>query len=91
MTPTGSARFIAGAVCPQCRAMDRLVVETVASGDQRRCVNCGYTDQRAGGAGSEPVTRLTRRGQSGEPASPVRIIGPAPRSQPDETNPGSEQ
>lgn len=91
MTPPGGARFIAGAVCPQCRAMDRLVVETVAGRDQRRCVSCGYTDQRAGAAASEPATRLTRRGQAGEPASPVRIIGPGPRPQPDDAESGPDR
>ncbi len=39
-------RFIAGAVCPQCRALDRLVVTRVDDQTQQReCVACGFSDQ----------------------------------------------
>ena len=51
-------RFIAGAVCPDCQAVDRIVVETgrqnVADSDlvdphqevsRRRCVACGFADE----------------------------------------------
>ncbi|MEM9621570.1 MAG: YheV family putative metal-binding protein [Pseudomonadota bacterium] len=41
-------RFIAGAVCPNCRALDRLVVEVDESGErlpQRVCVACGFTEE----------------------------------------------
>lgn len=49
-------RFIAGAVCPKCRELDRIVLEAVdgegAFRDgqrdveqvQRRCVSCGFTE-----------------------------------------------
>ena len=52
-------RFIAGAVCPECRALDRLVLETRAgaNGDEeewQRCVACGYQVPRPG-ASSAPV------------------------------------
>ena len=43
-------RFIAGAVCPECRALDRIVLEVRVSGqgDQewQRCVACGYEAER---------------------------------------------
>lgn len=53
-------RFIAGAVCPQCQALDRIVVETawsesrepnvshddpVQEVSRRRCVACGFADE----------------------------------------------
>jgi Zn ribbon nucleic-acid-binding protein len=51
-------RFIAGAVCPACQAVDRIVVETglQAAADsehvdpqqevsRRRCVACGFADE----------------------------------------------
>ena len=51
-------RFIAGAVCPDCQAVDRIVVETglveVADSElanphqevsRRRCVSCGFADE----------------------------------------------
>lgn len=39
-------RFIAGAVCPQCRALDRLVISQINEQTQQRdCVSCGFSDQ----------------------------------------------
>lgn len=38
-------RFIAGAVCPSCQMLDRLVIEEVTAELQRRCVNCNYSDR----------------------------------------------
>jgi uncharacterized metal-binding protein (TIGR02443 family) len=36
-------RFIAGAVCPRCSAMDKVVLYRDAQGQsQRECVACGY-------------------------------------------------
>jgi uncharacterized protein len=68
-------RFIAGAVCPQCRALDRIVVERSETGDQhRRCVACGHTDSMSGGASTEPATRLTRPREDRVAATPVRIL-----------------
>ncbi len=52
-------RFIAGAVCPRCAAMDKIVVDLET--DQRECVACGFSDARpVGPAPSEPGTRVTR-------------------------------
>lgn len=39
-------RFIAGAVCPRCAQMDKIVVDLDT--DQRVCVSCGYSDERPG-------------------------------------------
>ena len=39
-------RFIAGAVCPRCARMDKIVVDLDT--DHRECVACGYTEQRPG-------------------------------------------
>lgn len=71
------ARFIAGAVCPACRAMDRIVLESLEDGSRRRCVTCGYTDTLSNRASAEPATRLTRRRAGDTPAAPVRIVDPA--------------
>lgn len=44
-------RFIAGAVCPECQELDRIVVETALFDGQehsrRRCVSCGFADEFA--------------------------------------------
>lgn len=68
-------RFIAGAVCPECRAVDRIVLEQEGALQRRRCVSCGYTDTLVGRTPAEPPTRLSRhRGEA--PATPVRIVDP---------------
>ena len=41
-------RFIAGAVCPRCARMDKIVVDLDT--DQRECVACGFTESRPGQA-----------------------------------------
>lgn len=70
-------RFIAGAVCPKCRAMDRLLLETVEGGRRRRCVSCGYEDTEGASIVPELSTRLDTRGRPEAPATPVRILAPA--------------
>lgn len=39
-------RFIAGAVCPRCAKMDKIVVDLDT--DQRECVACGFSEGRPG-------------------------------------------
>ena len=56
-------RFIAGAVCPECQASDRLVIEAVENGQQRRCVSCGFQDQQI----NQSVAGVPR----GKPEKPV--------------------
>lgn len=84
------ARFIAGAVCPRCGAMDRLVLE---SDDSRRCVACGYEDALDSAASQAPKTRLDGglkqpAGSSDEAPSVVRILEPARKRNP-KPDPGS--
>lgn len=38
-------RFIAGAVCPRCGAMDRLVTYKKDDREFRECVSCGFQDE----------------------------------------------
>ena len=38
-------RFVAGAVCPRCSEMDKLVVYNDAGQDYRECVACGYKEE----------------------------------------------
>ena len=42
--PNQRPRFVAGAVCPSCKAMDRMVIDGAA--DERRCVACGFVEAR---------------------------------------------
>ena len=77
-------RFIAGAVCPECRALDRIVMESDSSQSRRSCVECGFSEdldagtESAGNPGSSlPASRLLRPRSSADVApSPVRLIDP---------------
>ncbi|GAA6151447.1 YheV family putative zinc ribbon protein [Pseudoteredinibacter isoporae] len=40
-----SKRFIAGAVCPKCSKMDKIVMYKEDGHDWRACVSCGYQDK----------------------------------------------
>jgi len=69
-------RFIAGAVCPQCREMDRIVLEEDDGVRQRRCVACGYSDAMAVSGSVEPATRLARPGERQTTPTAVRLVDP---------------
>ena len=56
-------RFIAGAVCPRCGKMDKMVVNLDT--DQRECVACDFSEARpqpdtAVGSQREIPTRVSR-------------------------------
>jgi len=86
MTPASNRRrFIAGAVCPRCSAMDRIVVDLDT--DRRECVACGFTDERPQApAVKELKTRVTRasarRVETG--IEPVRLVDPGSSSSSDD-------
>lgn len=73
-------RFIAGAVCPRCSAMDTIVVDRRS--DLRECVTCGFQEARPADrtpvTTSEPATRVSRAAarRADTPAAAVRIIDP---------------
>lgn len=39
-------RFIAGAACPECEAVDRIVMMTTEDDEWIECVECDYTERR---------------------------------------------
>ena len=78
-------RFIAGAVCPRCGLMDKIIVNLDT--DQRECVACGFVEDRPGNtstvvqaenAGSELPTRVSRPAarRMDTAAEPVRLVEP---------------
>ncbi|HLS97659.1 MAG: YheV family putative zinc ribbon protein [Porticoccaceae bacterium] len=71
-------RFIAGAVCPKCAAMDRIVMYTDNGKQFRECVSCGYLDEmRFNTAPRELDTRVNRSEEERRAAvQPVRLIDP---------------
>jgi uncharacterized metal-binding protein (TIGR02443 family) len=78
-------RFIAGAVCPRCALMDKIVVDLDT--DQRECVSCGFAEGRPDqGAVSKTGAGQSKSDHSDAPANtdlarelPTRVSRPAAR------------
>lgn len=83
-------RFIAGAVCPACNALDRVyIVSTTAEKSAvsdteeveqitRICAACGFSDtQPLSGGGGIPRGRPERPSTSPATSQPVRILDPS--------------
>jgi len=66
--PKQRPRFVAGATCPNCGAVDRMVIDPAV--DERRCVACEFVEARPDGPTDLPPTRVTR-------ASARRVETPA--------------
>ena len=64
-------RFIAGAVCPRCALMDKIVVDLDT--DQRECVACGFVEARPGNTATEAQAETASR------ELPTRVSRPAAR------------
>ncbi|TKB48110.1 YheV family putative metal-binding protein [Ferrimonas sediminicola] len=47
MDATRKKRFIAGASCPQCQAMDSIMLFTEQGVEVMECVECGHQQRRA--------------------------------------------
>jgi hypothetical protein len=45
MAYSKTRRFVAGAVCPKCSSMDKIVVYNEDGRDYRECVTCNYKDE----------------------------------------------
>ena len=45
MAYSTTRRFVAGAVCPRCSEMDKLVVYNEEGKDFRECVACNYKEE----------------------------------------------
>lgn len=56
--PPKPKRFIAGAVCPRCGVMDRIVV--TPDGKNRECIACDFADERPMDTQQPLPTRVTR-------------------------------
>lgn len=73
-------RFMAGAVCPRCSAMDKLVVYNEGGKDFRECVSCGFKDEM----NFKPIkreleTRVNHSEDDKEEIQIVTIISPDKR------------
>ncbi|WP_331344131.1 YheV family putative zinc ribbon protein [Cellvibrio sp. UBA7661] len=76
-------RFVAGAVCPRCSEMDKLVVFNEDGKDYRECVACGYKEEmRFKPAARELETRVNQTEEDKRDA--VQVINILPFSKPDQ-------
>ncbi|QEY17751.1 YheV family putative metal-binding protein [Cellvibrio sp. KY-GH-1] len=83
MVYSSKRRFVAGAVCPRCSEMDKLVVYSEDGKDYRECVACGYKDEMH----FKPVAREleTRVNQTEEDKrDAVQVINILPFKSPDQ-------
>ncbi|WP_439106613.1 YheV family putative metal-binding protein [Congregibacter sp.] len=70
-------RFIAGAVCPRCAEMDKIVVDL--DSDERECVACGFSEGRPEiNVPAEVKTRVNRASarRVETPAEVVKLLDP---------------
>ena len=73
-------RFVAGAVCPRCGKMDKIVVDL--DSDQRECVACGFNEARPQASTEhdrELPTRVSRASarRVETPAEAVTLLDPS--------------
>lgn len=79
---TTKRRFIAGAVCPRCAEMDKLVMYREAETTYRECISCGYEDSQTESSFTELKTRVNQVDAPEAPSSAagdiavVRILEP---------------
>lgn len=79
-------RFIAGAVCPRCAAMDAVRMYRDEEREYRECVKCGFTDSLRLDGRPDPTqieTRVSGERSDRAPESkaddspqPIRIMDP---------------
>jgi uncharacterized metal-binding protein (TIGR02443 family) len=76
MAYSTTRRFVAGAVCPRCSEMDKLVVFNEEGKDYRECVACGYKEEMR----FKPVSREleTRVNQTEEDKNAVQVVNILP-------------
>lgn len=72
-------RFIAGAVCPRCSALDKIVMYDNEIGERvRECVSCGYRDALDERGNPIELTTRVNQPRAGEKPLPhedeVRVI-----------------
>ncbi|HTF98177.1 MAG TPA: YheV family putative zinc ribbon protein [Cellvibrio sp.] len=81
MVYSNKRRFVAGAVCPRCSEMDKLVVYSEGGKDYRECVACGYKEEmRFKPAQRELETRVNQTEEDKKDA--VQVINILPFEKP---------
>lgn len=79
MADSSAKRFIAGAVCPRCGEMDRLVTFEKEGKSLRECVSCDFTEEMVASVVSGEIqTRVNQFEEDGaeDEVSAVKILDP---------------
>ena len=72
-------RFIAGAVCPKCAEMDKIVIYETEEGSFRECVSCGFLEkQNFQFRQAELETRVNKTEEQIKSETQVLNFSPAP-------------
>ncbi|WP_369600552.1 YheV family putative metal-binding protein [Hahella sp. SMD15-11] len=82
MSTPRKRRFIAGAVCPRCGVMDRIVVDEKEGKPVRECIACGFFEKMPEEAEvAAPETRVTRPVPKPAPdVQPIRFFPRKPKT-----------
>lgn len=72
MVQTPGRRFIAGAVCPRCSAMDKIAVDPEL--DQRFCVSCGFTEARPKNPVAQELSTRVSRAAARRVETPAEVV-----------------
>lgn len=71
-------RFVAGAVCPSCKEMDKLMMWSVDNVPHRECMACGFTDtlnEQGLSVANELTTRVNQtKASDPQQAQPIRFF-----------------
>ncbi|HEY8568124.1 YheV family putative zinc ribbon protein [Microbulbifer sp.] len=71
-------RFIAGAVCPRCSEMDKIVNYKLGDKNYRECVACGFKDEiRLQASPRELDTRVNQTADREVEETAVKILLPS--------------
>ena len=65
-------RFIAGAVCPRCAAMDKIVVDL--DSDLRECVACGFSEERPQAPAPQEIKTRVSRASARRVETPAEVV-----------------
>ncbi|UYZ84770.1 YheV family putative metal-binding protein [Entomomonas sp. E2T0] len=70
-------RFIAGAVCPSCKEMDKLMMWSENNVPHRECMACGFMDtldEQGLSIPAEPSTRIAQPTPIAQESKPIRFF-----------------
>lgn len=65
-------RFIAGAVCPRCKKMDKIVVDLIT--EMRACVACDFSEARPTDTASKELPTRVSRASARRVETPAEVV-----------------